>query len=156
MSLRDLLQSELAAVLGAGPHRVNIEHDGKHLTCDLEQVQPLACEFRQLAVASSRLANVSMADVERISSQLSAKLNYLLEPIGPIERDQDQCVVQMRSNPPQQGDDGTSYYELLVRRGGELALCRFQKQSGSPRQKISAVVTREVLLRLAEDFETAF
>ena len=61
-----------------------------------------------------------------------------MEPIRPIELDADACVVQLRSNPPQQDDDGRSYYELLVRRGGEIALARYRKEparraSRSPR-----------------------
>jgi hypothetical protein len=63
--------------------------------------------------------------------------------------------VQLRSSPPQQGDDGTSYYELMVRRGGDITLSRYQKQPGQIRQIVPANVTREVLQRLAEDFVAA-
>jgi hypothetical protein len=62
-------------------------------------------------------------------------------------------VAQLRSSPPQRDDDGRSYYELTVRRGGEIALARYRKESGKPREQIAAHVTREVLLRLADDFE---
>ena len=62
------------------------------------------------------------------------------------------CVVQLRSNPPQHDDDGRSYYELLVRRGGEIALTRYRKENGNARQQITATVTREVLLRLGGRF----
>jgi hypothetical protein len=58
----------------------------------------------------------------------------------------------MRSYPPQKTDDGTTYYELLVRRGGSLSLVRYQKQPGDQRQAIAAHITREVLLRLVDDF----
>ncbi len=75
-----------------------------------------------------------------------------MEPICPIEIDADACVVQLRSNPPQRDDDGRSYYELLVRRGGEIALTRYRKENGGARRPISANVTREVLLRLVGDF----
>ena len=81
------------------------------------------------------------------------RLTYLMEPISPIEIDAEACVAQLRSNPPQRDDDGRSYYELLVRRGGEIALVRYRKEPGTPRQQIAATVTREVLLRLADDFE---
>jgi hypothetical protein len=75
-----------------------------------------------------------------------------MEPISPIEIDADACVVQLRSNPPQRDDDGRSYYELLVRRGGDIALTRFRKENGDARRPITATVTREVLLRLVGDF----
>jgi hypothetical protein len=61
----------------------------------------------------------------------------------------------MRSNPPSKGDDGTTYYELLVRRGGELELVRFRKIPGHVRETIPAMLTREVYLRLAADLASA-
>ncbi len=60
--------------------------------------------------------------LERISKSLSERLTYLMEPITPIELDAAECIVQLRSNPPQRDDDGRSYYELIVRRGGEISL----------------------------------
>ena len=57
----------------------------------------------------------------------------------------------MRSNPPKKDEQGTSYYELLVRREG-LSLCRWNKQTGDVRVQLPANVTREVLLRLIGDF----
>lgn len=78
----------------------------------------------------------------------------MMEPIAPIEIDAAACVVQLRSNPPQRDDDGRSYYELIVRRGGEIGLTRYRKENGNARQQIAATVTREVLLRLVGDFCT--
>jgi hypothetical protein len=78
-----------------------------------------------------------------------------MEPISAVELDADSCTVQCRSNPPQQGEDGRSYYELLVRKGGDIILCRYLKQPGQPRHTIPAHVTREVLARLGEDFVAA-
>jgi hypothetical protein len=63
--------------------------------------------------------------------------------------------VQLRSSPPQQGGDGSSEYELFVRRGGEISLCRCAKSPGQPRRTIPAHVTREVFTRLADDFVAA-
>ena len=88
-----------------------------------------------------------------MAKSLSDRLTYLMEPIRPIEIDADACVAQLRSSPPQRDDDGRSYYELTVRRGGEIALCRYRKEPGTVRQQIPATVTREVLLRLVDDFE---
>ena len=76
-----------------------------------------------------------------------------MEPIRPIEIDADACIAQLRSSPPQRDDDGRTYYELTARRGGELLLCRYRKEPAAPRQIIAAAVTREVLLRLVDDFE---
>jgi hypothetical protein len=58
----------------------------------------------------------------------------------------------MRSNPPQQGENGSTYYELLVVTGGSLDLKRYRAVSGQMREAIPAQVTREVFQRLAADF----
>jgi hypothetical protein len=76
----------------------------------------------------------------------------LLEPIAPIETDAQGCTVQMRSNPPQKDDNAWRYYELLIRRGGSIALCRYEKQPTQPRVRIPAVLTHEVVGRLVDDF----
>ena len=152
MTLKDNFHNELKAITGSGPHIISVSTDRARLTCELVEVNPLAYTFNRLALETDTLAGATLDQLREISESLAERLTYLLEPIGPIEVDQEQCVVQMRSNPPQQDDDGTSYYELLVRRGGELALCRFQKQPGDAREPIPALVTGEVLGRLVDDF----
>jgi hypothetical protein len=96
-----------------------------------------------------------MDRLKEISDDVSARLTYLLEPVGVVELDHAKCVVQMRSNPPQKDDDGTHYYELFVRKGGSISLCRYQAQTGAPRQLVPAILTQEVLVRLAGDFDAA-
>ncbi len=108
--------------------------------------------FNQLRLATTELASADALELERIGKAVAARLTYLMEPIAPIEIDAAACVVQLRSNPPQRDDDGRSYYELIVRRGGEIALTRYRKESGDARRQIAATVTREVLLRLVSDF----
>ena len=73
-----------------------------------------------------------MDGLKPVAETLSRRLTYLLEPISPMEAMPQQCVVQLRSNPPQKDDNGTSYYELLVARGGRLSLCRWLKERGQP------------------------
>ena len=80
------------------------------------------------------------------------KLLNAKRPIAPIELDAQGCSVQMRSNPPQKDDNGRRYYELLIRRGGSIALCRYEKQPGQPRVRVPAVLTHEVVGRLIDDF----
>jgi hypothetical protein len=104
---------------------------------------------------SEALASAGIDRLRAVSEDLSRRLTYLLEAISPIEVDAEQCVVQMRSNPPQRDEQGTSYYELLVRRSGELSLRRWTKTAGKVRQPLDAHVTREVFLRLVGDFSAA-
>ncbi|HTQ38131.1 MAG TPA: hypothetical protein VMJ32_03835 [Pirellulales bacterium] len=129
-----------------------IADGGQRLTAHLVALDALALAFEHLTLVSDALATAPIDQLKKVADSLSKRLTYLLEPISPIEVDADQCVVQLRSNPPQRDDNGTQYYELLVRRGGELSLRRYQKQSGGIRQPIPAQVTREVFLRLVDDF----
>ena len=153
MTISQQFEHELKQLGTGGEAVLDVSAGDRHLTCNLVTRDSLAVAFQMLRLTTSELADAAAADLERISAALAGRLTYLMEPIHPIELDADACVVQMRSNPPQQDDDGRSYFELVVRRGGELSLGRFHKQPGSPRQPVPANVTREVLLRLAADFQ---
>ena len=154
MSLKSQAKRALTAIgpFSSGRETINVQHDRRRLTCELLALDAIGCAFQRLAVATNELSSASTDRLKSISQALEKRLTYLLEPISPIELDADGCVVQMRSSPPHKGDDGTTYYELLVHRGGELSLCRYHKKSGGQREMIDAHLTREVFLRLVEDF----
>jgi hypothetical protein len=152
MTLQIQFEQELTKLGSGGPAVVAVNEAPRQLTCDVVERNPLAVSFNQLRLATTELASAGAADLERIGKVLAARLTYLMEPIAPIEIDAAACVVQLRSNPPQRDDDGRSYYELLVRCGGEISLTRYRKENGGARRQIAATVTREVLLRLAGDF----
>jgi hypothetical protein len=118
----------------------------------LDVVDAVGCAFTRFDYQSSNLANATVDSLKALSAKIQQRLTYLLEPISLLETDSESVSIQMRSSPPQVGDDGRSYYELLVRRGGEVTLRRYHKAAGQPRQVIPAHVTREVLGRLADDF----
>jgi len=42
---------------------------------------------------------------------------------------------------------------LFLRRGGSIALYRYEKQPGAVRSRVAATLTHEVLRRLVEDFD---
>jgi hypothetical protein len=152
MKLQHQFEQELLNLGEGGPATVAVNDSPRQLSCDLVERNALAVSFNQLRLATDELASADAAKLERIGKALAGRLTYLMEPIAPIEIDAAACVVQLRSNPPQRDDDGRSYYELTVRRGGEIALSRFRKDSGDARRPIAATVTREVLLRLVGDF----
>ncbi|MEX0586231.1 MAG: hypothetical protein WD176_06290 [Pirellulales bacterium] len=157
MTLQDQTRQSLSA-LGtfSGSAQTITAADGDlKLTCELAALEALGCELVRLNVESPTLAGASADKLKKIATTLSGRLTYLMEPISPIEVDQQGCVVQLRSSPPQRNDDGAIYYELLVRRGGELTLARYRKVAGQDRQSVAAQLTREVLLRLVEDFANA-
>jgi hypothetical protein len=152
MTLQNQFQQQLTTLGTGGAATLTAEAQPRKLSCDVVERNSLAVSFDVLRLTTSELAAASAADLERIGKALSDRLTYLMEPIAPIEIDAQACVVQLRSNPPQRDDDGRSYYELTVRRGGQIALVRFRKDSGATRHQIQATVTREVLLRLVGDF----
>lgn len=148
------LQLDAFDILGTPGKSVTVAAPHGEIDCELLSVDAIGCSFTRLSLNTDRLSRKSVDELKELGDELSAKLNYLLEPICPIEIDKDGATVQLRSNPPQKDDDGTRYYELLVRRDG-LALCRYGKTIGNPRQMVPANVTREVLFRLASDFVAA-
>lgn len=134
---------------------IAVTDGGQELTATLTGLDALALAFEHITLTSNALANVPIEQLKKVADTLAKRLTYLLEPISPIEVDADQCIVQMRSNPPQRDDNGTRYYELMVRRGGELGLRRYQRQGAGERRGISAQITREVFLRLVGDLADA-
>ena len=131
MSLKTKLKAELLAHATAGPRAIAAQEGDLRLVCELADANPLAVELTKLAVATPKLAGATVDRLSEISQKISARVTYLLEAIGPVELDEESCVAQMRSVPPLREEEGTSYYEILVRRGGEVVLCRYQKQPAS-------------------------
>lgn len=157
MSVKQQIVRQLQqfAAAGSGPFQLDESFPEGRLTAQIVAVDRLGCALESLALETPKLANKSIADLKALSSQLCAKVSYLLEPIALIESDADTCTTQLRSNPPAKEDDQTFYYEILVRRGGSIALCRYQKMPGDVRQTVGANLTHEVLGRLAADFVEA-
>jgi hypothetical protein len=153
MSIQPDIDRELkriSAVSGRGLLQVDCETG--RIEADLVAVDAIGCSFQTLGLSTSKLSGAELERLKDISQKLTEKLTYLLEPIGLVEADADRCSIQLRSSPPKKGEDETSYYELMVRRGGDVTLSRYSKKSGQLRQIVPANVTREVLVRLADDF----
>lgn len=157
MNLKDQIRASLAglAPFTHGTQLLEASDGALHVRIDLVSLDRLACAIDEYVLRSNTLRGANADRLKQVAEILSGSLTYLLEPISPIEIDPHGCTVQMRSNPPQKDDDRTSYYELLVRDSGELSLCRYVRPAGQPRTRIPAEVTREVLLRLVNDFATA-
>jgi hypothetical protein len=156
MSIQSDIERELTRIQAvSGRGLLQVDCDGGRVEADLMAVDAIGCSFQTLAYSTEKLAAAPLDQLKEISQALTSKLTYLLEPIGVVEADADRCSVQLRSSPPQKGEDSTSYYELMVRRGGDITLSRYTKKSGQLRQIVPAHVTREVLCRLAGDFVAA-
>src|SRR5687767_1272063 len=127
----------------SGPQTVSVSEGPRTGRCTVSEVTSLAVNVELLILETPELAAVTVSQLQKLGQDLSDRVSYLLEPIGPIEIDADACSVQMRSTPPQKDDDGRNYYELFVKRGGAISLQRFRKESGQPRAAIPATLTRE-------------
>ena len=147
--------AERAAAAGDGPWHVELADGERRIACELRAIENLACAFDRLQLANAAWAGRPIERVRATAENLARRLTYLLEPLRPIETDVERCVVQMRSSPPRADEDRTSYYELLVERGGSLSLVRFEKSAGEVRRPVPIFVTREVFRRLIDDFAAA-
>jgi hypothetical protein len=156
MSIRPEIERELKRIQAvSGRGLLQVDGEAGRIEADLLAVDAIGCSFQTLGYSTGKLANSTLDELKAVSETLTSKLTYLLEPIGVVEADADRCSIQLRSNPPQKGEDDTSYYELMVRRGGDITLSRYSKKTGQLRQIVPAHVTREVLGRLADDFVEA-
>jgi hypothetical protein len=157
MTAKTQAQAALAslAAFTSGRHALQIHDPAFQLTADIIALDNLALAFEHVTLVNTALASAPIEHLKKVSDTLSKRLTYLLEPISPIEIDANACTVQLRSNPPERDASATRYYELLVRRGGEISLRRYQKQPRGVREAIPAQVTREVFLRLVDDFSKA-
>lgn len=125
---------------------------GDRLSLGVSHADALAVAFTELRLQTDRLKGAPVERVRAVAEKLTQRVTYLLEPLTPVEIDRELAVVQMRSATPQQDNESSAYYELLVRTGGSLSLRRYRKPRGVMREPIDATVTREVLKRLAGDF----
>jgi hypothetical protein len=151
MTIKQDIASELQRLAPSGGE-LEVRTPNGRIVGNLDAVDAIGCSFTRFDYQSASLANATIDSLKALSAKIQQRLTYLLEPVSLLEVDAESVSIQMRSSPPQVGDDGRSYYELLVRRGGEVTLRRYHKTAGQPRQIVPAQVTREVLGRLAEDF----
>lgn len=155
MSLSAKLLSELAGRVGQTNQSFSVADGQRIVRFSFDQCEQLAVTVAELRLETPELAAATVPQLEKASRGLAARINYLLEPVAPIETDAQGCSVQMRSNPPRHDDNGRRYFELYLRRGGSIAVCRYEKPDRGPRVRVPAVLTHEVIGRLVDDFVVA-
>ncbi|MGI9427742.1 MAG: hypothetical protein ACR2NM_03710, partial [Bythopirellula sp.] len=111
MTLREEILSQLPGTIGKQHQRVTATSGARTLRCEIDQCDQLAVAVYELVLESAELKNAELPKLQAASKALCERITYLLEPISPIESDAEGCVVQMRSTPPQQQEDGRFYYE---------------------------------------------
>jgi hypothetical protein len=148
-------QFEQALRHAVAPATLQIDEADDRVVCRVEELDSIGGAMLELRLETPRLASVSTDQLSKLGSELAAKLNYLMEPIAPIEVDADRCTMQLRSRPPRKSEASTSYFEVLVTAGGSIALVRYDKAKGARRERIPMLLTREVMARLVDDFDSA-
>ena len=129
MSLSSKLLDDLRSSNGLCGRSISVSEGPRVVRCEAIACDQFATTIDELVLETPELAGVSTSQLQAASRDLAARVNYLLEPIAPIETDAQGCSVQMRSNPPHKDDNGARYYELLLRRGGLASLARYEKQA---------------------------
>jgi hypothetical protein len=155
MSLQQEIDNELRRLMVLGSGTLTVTMPEGTLNSSVRKVNPLGVAFESLVWQTDVLKDAETKRLTTIADRLSQKLTYLLEPIRVVEVDGQAGAVQMRSYPPYKREQQTSYYEVLVQRGGAITLLRYEKLPGQPRLQILASVTTEVFHRLAEDLSAA-
>lgn len=151
MPLSQQLESQLNATAGSGPAHLVVRDGAEQLDCELSAIDSLGVSVQRLELRSPKLAGLTAEKLREVADDLAARVGYLLEAIAPIEVDEQACSVQMRSTPPHRAENATSYYEVLVKQSS-ISLKRYNKSKREARRAEPYAITREVLLRLADDF----
>jgi len=157
MSFRTDLTRELTRLRGLSvvtPVTVTMQDGGVSLSVGFLAVDSLACSFEQIGLQAPHLAGCGFDVLKKWAEQLSRRITYLLEQIGPLEYDEPAGQVLIRSTPPSQLSNGTQYYEILLQshQGGRFTLQRYESTKGQPgRRQAPLTTTHEVLLKLADD-----
>jgi len=91
MSLVPQLSQELTNLVGfnsSSPRTVVLPaNNGVEMAIDFTVVDTLSCAFRELRLDVPRLAGASFALLKQWADEISRRITYLLENIGPLEFD---------------------------------------------------------------------
>jgi len=138
------------------PTTVAWASDGATVEVDFTAVETLGCAFRELRVVAAELREKSFESLKAWAEQICKKVNYLLEPIGPLELDSDSQQILVRSSAPAKTGEQTAYYEMRIAAPGSLCLRRYLRdERNAEAQPCDIAVTQEVLLRLVDDILAA-
>jgi hypothetical protein len=159
MSFRNDLSLALASLRGHSsqtPSPITLHNPaGMSLRIDFTIVDSLSCAFLEMALEVPALQAAAFATFKTWAENLSKRITYLLEQIGPLEIDPNAGEVLIRSTPPDQLPDGTQFYEIMLsQKGGSFVLRRFRSVKGTPgRTAVEIQITHEVLYKLVDDLE---
>lgn len=158
MGLRSDIERELRNLHQSGsplPATVQAsDAQGVTVSVDVTAIDSMSCEFSELQVFVPSLQNSAFDKLKEWARDLSQRITYLLEQIGPLEFDPNKGQVLIRSTPPHRLSSGTQYYEIMLSSSGNgtFVLRRYSSVAGQPgRSPVNIQVTIEVLLKLVDD-----
>jgi hypothetical protein len=119
---------------------------------DFTAVDRMSCSIRELRLNADCLQNVSFDVVQEWADEICRRITYLLENMGPLEKDEKQEKVLVRSTPPGNQDGSTVFYEAIFHAPTGVILRRYRSEQGqSGREQIDMHCTNETLQKLVED-----
>jgi hypothetical protein len=155
MTLKTQLTDELKRLAGKPTQAVQLSGpDGVDLAIDFIAVDSMSCAFRELRLHVPALVGAGLDPLKQWAEDLSKRITYLLENIGPIEIDPALQQVLIRSNPPDKQAGTTRFYEILLQSqsNGNFSLRRYLSEKGQPgRSQVDMQTTHEVLVKLVND-----
>ncbi|WP_339613107.1 hypothetical protein [uncultured Rubinisphaera sp.] len=157
MSLSQQLQQELNRLSAQGPIAgcsLVFAEASDLLEVDLAALDTMSCAMNELRLTLPRLQNGTNDAIKRWADDLSRRITYLLEQIGPIEFDDQAGSAMIRSNQPTQLPSGAVYYEFVLQSASKNAVTinRFEIVKGQPgRKRVTLQLTHEVLVKLVND-----
>ncbi len=158
MSVNQKLQSELTRLIGfssENPRIILLKSGGRNqMEIDLTVVDSMSCSVSEIRMIVPKLTNASFDILKEWSDELSRRITYLLEGIGPLELDPDSSSILIRSIKPETVNGHIRYYEIMLQSqsGGNFVLQRYEyKNKSSQRKKVDMSLTHELLRKLAND-----
>lgn len=158
MSLRDDVERELSAFYAnrtVMPATLQAaDPSGLAVRIELTAVDSMSCRFSELVLSVPSLMNSVFDVLKQWATDLSRRITYLLESIGPLEFDPTNGQVLIRSKSPSQLPTGSRYYEIVLSSSGSgsFVLRRYESVAGQPgRDPVDLQMTREVLAKLLDD-----
>jgi hypothetical protein len=128
--------------------------DGVDLAVDVTAADSMSCSCREIRMRVPSLSGAGSDVLKQWAQNLCARVNYLLEQIGPLEIDAEAKQVLIRSKSPDKRDNATAFYEILLQSqgAGVFMLRRYRRDGqGNPREHVDLRTTHELLEKLADD-----
>jgi len=156
MSISNQLSNELKQLAGFASSQAKVvtlnDKSSNELSIDFTAVDSMSCAFRELRLNVPTLNDCDLDTIKQWAENLSQRITYLLENIGPLEFDPSLNQALIRSAPPEKSDSSIKFYEILLKAtgNGTFMLSRYESKA-TGRDQVEMQITHEQLLKLTDD-----